>query len=167
MVEMKGKGKQRTFWLEASPSNRDVNRQSLMVLEKEVQDMLKTSKTFDQSVHDNCKVSSPRSERHLFKVGATGTTVSERGEEEFVNDSTSTIVPTPLLEMPILEKKKLRTLESASITDDSITDSSFETPSWQSEYGPDDRPGKSEKQKTKCSHARLDKQLSMSKMYFI
>jgi len=174
MVEMKGKGEQKTFWLEASPSNKDVNRHGLMALEKEVQEMLKSSKNFGGNVRDmleksNLKykdgsVPSPRSQVRLLDE----TKSAERGKEQLIEEPTSTIVPAPMLVSPQVEKKKLRQLESTSTTDDSSAgSSSLDTPSWQSGDVPYHRSAKSEKQKTKCPHARLDKQLSVSKMYFM
>eukprot|EP00977_Amphora_coffeiformis_P003123 scaffold581_cov169-Amphora_coffeaeformis.AAC.13 len=110
-----------------------------------------------------CQMELVQSAGDRFRLKERGM-VEMKGKEE----PTSTIVPAPMLVSPQVEKKKLRQLESTSTTDDSSAgSSSLDTPSWQSGDVPYHRSAKSEKQKTKCPHARLDKQLSVSKMYFM
>ena len=52
LVEMKGKGKLRTFWLEASQCNELVNSRSIVNLQDEVQDMMDTTISFDKNVEN-------------------------------------------------------------------------------------------------------------------
>ena len=183
MVEMKGKGEQKTFWVEASPINKDVNRHGLMALQDEVQEMLmESTKAFDGNMqkmlektnvgYSNGHIPSPRSKMRLFKVETTDAEFSEQGkDEELVEEAAPKFMPAPLLGTPKVEKQRLRRIESASITEDSSVDSSsLETSSSLSSPSPEgayQRSPKVEKQKTKCPYARMSKQPSVSKMYFI
>lgn len=172
MVEMKGKGEQKTFWLEPGSSNKQVNRRGLMALQDEVREMLESTKSFEENMqkmlgktnaeYSDGSIPRPRSQIRLFEGDATATKVPDSGKEACAKETPS------VLSAPNLEKPKLRTIESASVTeeDSSVGSSSLETSSLPSLPGPARRTC-SEKPNSRCPHARLSQPTPVPDMYFM
>lgn len=71
VVEMKGKGKLRTFWLTASSQNTLVNARALSQLEREVQEMLESTSSFGRKFLGQTPSSPRTSTKQLFKSKMT------------------------------------------------------------------------------------------------
>lgn len=173
LVEMKGKGQLQTFWLEASHNNKYVNKCGLMKLQDEVQQMLHSTKSFDNNVEKMLEKSnlctgdysmpSPRSKMRLFELERSEherelefhdlpNVTSEKSRTEFSKSDWSGKAN---LERP---KPVSRTSVTSLTAASSVSDDSDAS---------DVTPPITETRPSKCPFHSLERMESTSRMYFM
>ena len=180
MIEMKGKGKMQTFFLEASQSNRLVSRRGLKKLEDEVRSMLQATVAFDGNVqkmlentnleYQNGMIPSPGSQMRLFRVESEKKVQDEcpdkKNSEDFAkkNVASEFVFETPKVIKQVIRKDSL--LTSSTCTDSYTSEcTDFVSPSLLS--SPIKTGSSTTKPQGRCPFHSLSKQESVSGMYFM